>query len=98
MPKSMNGRVRSIACVRPLTYHEAPQPSAFESVKLYACQVCVASTTATRCRPSARGRTLNGACPPRPSLGVTRRKEVQVVQLTGGATRINAGASRCDVQ
>jgi hypothetical protein len=60
-PKSRNGRVRSMLRWRLSTYHESPRPSPFASAKLYACHVWVASTTATRWRPSVRGRTTKGA-------------------------------------
>ena len=45
---------------RAVTYQESPQPSPSASAKLYAAQVFVESTTATRCEPRRRGLTMNG--------------------------------------
>jgi hypothetical protein len=56
-----------------LTYQLSPQPSPLASQKLYACQVFVERTTATRESGTAR-LTTNGAYPTRPSGALSRRK------------------------
>jgi hypothetical protein len=58
--KSRYGRRRSTVEPAP-TFQLSPQPSPLTSSKLYACQVFVERTTATRCSPSVRGRRINGA-------------------------------------
>jgi hypothetical protein len=51
----------SIVRIRQFSYQVSPFPSPSASRRLYACQVFVGIMTATRCSPSTRGRTTNGA-------------------------------------
>ena len=55
----------------PPAYQVSPQPSPSESSKLYACQVFVGITTASRTVPSVAGLRISGAKPTRPSSVVS---------------------------
>ena len=73
-PRSRNARVVSTVATVSSSYQVSPSPSRSASRRLYACQVLVGMTTATRCPPSAGGRTTSGAYPIRPALPRTSAK------------------------
>ena len=96
-PRLRNGRTSIAVFVFQPAYQVSGWPSPSSSRKLYACQVCVGMTTATRCSPSRRGRRTNGAYPTRPPLAVRRAKYSPLGQLpirTGTVRRGHTFPSR----